>query len=83
MTENLNKKPPKGILKSSSSFDTASCGSASGGGNGGRRNSGVAGGCVGGEVVPGVSRQCSNELGVDECCSGDNGVEYVHVRKHS
>lgn len=47
MTENLNKKPPKGILKTSSSFDTAStsssppCG-ASGTGPSCRRNSGVA-----------------------------------------
>lgn len=96
MTENLNKKPPKGILKSSSSFDTASVGS--GVGVGGRRNSGVSvgGGSIGGESVGGCTRQGSNELTVEyvgggsidgECCGGGSGGEdgegYVHVRKHS
>lgn len=93
MTENLNKKPPKGILKSSSSFDTASVGSGSG--VGGRRNSGVSigGGSIG-EGVGGCTRQGSNELTVEyggsldvECCGGGSGGEdgegYVHVRKHS
>ncbi|CAL8108683.1 unnamed protein product [Orchesella dallaii] len=70
MTENLNKKPPKGILKTSSSFDTASSVSSPNAGNAGRRNSGVV-------------NSDKNELPEDDDGGGSAPESYVCVRKHS
>ncbi|ODM90609.1 Protein phosphatase inhibitor 2 [Orchesella cincta] len=70
MTENLNKKPPKGILKTSSSFDTASSVASPNAGNSGRRNSGV------------VNSE-KNELPEDDDGGGSAPESYVCVRKHS
>lgn len=71
MTENLNKKPPKGILKTSSSFDTASSVSSPNAANSARRNSGVL-------------NSDKNELPEDDDAGGGSAPEsYVCVRKHS